>query len=563
MKTLFALLLTSTAAVAQVTPLPADKVADFVGINFHTDIFQYCPGEKAGNPGGVYCEDSYGDLWDTVLFKELLDSHIRYVRVGGNASSGDGGTHIALDYARKKKMSDAGLKLDVVVPQCLYAATCDQTAKQQQIDYDCSQYVCWRAEGLNEPQGIGCPTIAEDQQILWNIIRSDTNPYINSLPILGPSLLPYSCGTGIVFRGDVNIGNVHPYIHEFNPDHNGWYHTYYSLYSPLFPNPAGGNLPLDATEFGWSTAWLQPNYIIARYEPRGILEMLQIGYEKGYRHQIADDCAVSWGYINCGYGMIDYLGQSKPQWIALKNLVHAFEDPTSFTPTPIQLNVAHVSGLNPAPCPSPCTNQQQYGNRQSMLFQKSDGTYILALWQGTQAYSAITPVSITQLVAGNTYVITKPGNSNWVAVGAPASSTCTPTLCAGGTAFTATGAGTGTGLAYPITFASAMVAGKKYMIAASGTTNWTAVGVPATVGSNNQGTVFTATGPGTGTGLVQPYAEITYANETVRVSTGTTATSVAVTEFTDTGALATHTNLATAGSFTATVTGNLKLFEFK
>jgi hypothetical protein len=554
MKTLAALLLTSTAAFAQVTPLPADRVADFVGINFHTDIFQPCPNQIVGNPGGVYCDPTATFQGINILFNELLDSHIRYVRVGGNAPSGDGGTHIAADFARKKRLSDAGLKLDVVVPQCFYATTCDQTQKQQQIEYDCSQYTCWQAEGLNEPIA-GCPTIAQDQQILWNIIRNDTNPYINTLPIIGPSLLPGTCN-GITFNGDVNFGNVHPYIHEVNPDHNGWLHGYYSLYQKMFPNPAGGYMPLVATEFGWTTAWLQPNYIIARYEPRGILEMIQIGYDKGYRHQIADDCRVSWGYMNCGYGMIDYLGAPKPQWIALKNLIHTFEDPTPFTPTPIPLNITHVSGLNPAPCPMPCTNQQQYGNRQSMLFQKSTGEYLLALWQGTQAYSAETAVSITQLVAGQGYTITRTGNSNWLAVGSPSDKNGTP--------FTATGHGTGTGTASAVTFVTKLVKGHKYMVAATGTTtDWTAVGVPKELGSNNQGTVFTATGPGTGDGLVQPYAEIAYVNETVRVSSGTTATSVLVTEFTDTGALATHTIPATAGQFTATVTGNLKLFEFK
>lgn len=455
MKALIAFFLLTSAAAAQVTPTPADKVVDFVGMNVHPEIFQPCPGGT--KPGGVYCDPLFTDI----LMKELIASKIRYVRAGGNAPSGDGGTHQTEFFQREQALRAAGIKLTIVSPQCNPGdPLCVPAKLQAHIEYDFAQSGGWyQAEGLNEPEHYeGCQTILNTQQLLWNEIRADTNPQINSLPILGPSfdLIP-NCGLK-TFAGIADFGNVHPYSHELNveglqggtPYQHSWQLDYLRKIKPLFPG-----MPVYATEYGWTTAWPMPDSIIARYEPRGILAMMQIGYAGVFRHQIADDRPVRVGDINSGYGMIDYLGNLKPQWIAEKNLLAMFNDPTPFTPVPLSYTVTRLNGNTITPY--------------TMLFQKSNGKYLLAIWLGTQDYR----VFGTQATC-----LSQQATNHWVGT------------CVNG-------------------------------------------------------------------GII-----IKSPTETVSIQLGTSATSIAVHEFLDTGAVASHNNGAVAGRVTVTATSNLKVLEF-
>ncbi|MEM5947081.1 Ig-like domain-containing protein [Spirochaetia bacterium 38H-sp] len=108
-----------------------------------------------------------------------------------------------------------------------------------------------------------------------------------------------------------------------------------------------------------------------------------------------------------------------------------------------------------------------------------------------RAYMAIVPplVSITELVAGKAYAIFSVGTSNWTTVGASANQVGTP--------FVASGAGTGTGIAYELLQPSNLVAGTSYTIYEPGTFDWTTVGAS----SSSAGITFVATGSGAGSGF--------------------------------------------------------------
>ena len=102
-------------------------------------------------------------------------------------------------------------------------------------------------------------------------------------------------------------------------------------------------------------------------------------------------------------------------------------------------------------------------------------------------------VAATALANGTQYVIAGTGNSNWTGIGAS-----TDTV---GTVFTASGGATAgtTGTAAPTINATATANAKIYKIVVLGDTTWTSIGA---TGTPAVGTIFTATGAGTGTGKV-------------------------------------------------------------
>jgi hypothetical protein len=126
----------------------------------------------------------------------------------------------------------------------------------------------------------------------------------------------------------------------------------------------------------------------------------------------------------------------------------------------------------------------------------------LVLGNGVQTYYTQGGASLTtmtgntyvtagQFVIGSKYTIISTGTTSFTSIGAAAN---TP-----GTVFTATGIGSGTGTA--ALTATSFVANSVYAINTVGTTDFTLIGAA----SNTVGTVFTCTGPGTGTGTVQSH----------------------------------------------------------
>ncbi len=107
----------------------------------------------------------------------------------------------------------------------------------------------------------------------------------------------------------------------------------------------------------------------------------------------------------------------------------------------------------------------------------------------------IVPVTAGSFTTGRLYRIAVPGTTTFTSVGAANNNV--------DTIFVATGAGTGTGVAYQLSsagsiVATAMVTGQYYYIATVGSTTFTNFGAS----SNTSGTLFTANATGTGTGTV-------------------------------------------------------------
>jgi len=151
-------------------------------------------------------------------------------------------------------------------------------------------------------------------------------------------------------------------------------------------------------------------------------------------------------------------------------------------------------------------------------------------------------VTAGSFVTGRVYTISAVGNTSFTAIGA-ASNTV-------GVVFTATGPGTGTGTASftgnNVTSAGNFASGQSYTIVTVGTTDFTAIGAA----NNTIGTVFTATGPGTGTGTAGWSGTVTGVTGTVTGGSSGTAGSGAVFTIQKTGSL----NGFVPGNIVVTVT---------
>ena len=124
------------------------------------------------------------------------------------------------------------------------------------------------------------------------------------------------------------------------------------------------------------------------------------------------------------------------------------------------------------------------------------GTIFTATGAGTSTITAGTAIPLisipaTSIISGSTYIITSSGTGSTFPGTSPSSTTV-------GTIFTATATGTGTGTAILVIPATSMNAGSTYIITSVGTTLFTQYGAI----SNITGTIFIATGVGSGTGTV-------------------------------------------------------------
>jgi hypothetical protein len=142
-----------------------------------------------------------------------------------------------------------------------------------------------------------------------------------------------------------------------------------------------------------------------------------------------------------------------------------------------------------------------------------------------------TPTTIGSLDAGyfttgRIYVILTVGTTTWTSIGAANNNI--------GTAFIATGAGSGTGKALYVPVnnvtGGSFVIGTRYIITYVGSTNFTLIGAA----SNTVGVVFTATGVGTGSGTATyvPTSNTTLSGDYVIINTPTTNPSLTAGQFT-------------------------------
>ena len=236
---------------------------------------------------------------------------------------------------------------------------------------------------------------------------------------LGISVINMSFGTGwgSSSTGDYGtVGNLASYTDYANA------HTYFgSGNTPLASiqalnsdsQLAAVGKPTITTEMGWYTTTSTTdatNVSVteqAKYMLDGLLDAYQAGDAKTYLYELLDE-GTNQSYSEDNFGLFYSNGTAKPAAVALHNLTTLLADTgataNSFTPAGLSYQLTGTLSTD-----------------HSMLMQKSDGSYWLAIWNEARLSGPTTPTALT--VANHTVTLTLGGTATTIEIFDPLTGT--------------------------------------------------------------------------------------------------------------------------------------------
>lgn len=227
-------------------------------------------------------------------------------------------------------------------------------------------------EGPNEFDSWGGadwqPRLAEYQRRLYAAVKGD--PALASLPVLGPSIVQRRNQAALGdISGTLDYGNFHPYPDGFSPEEG---------IGDNIERAVGnsGSKPLVATETGYHTTegWSGEHNAVseqamATYIPRLYLEYFRRGVARTFSYELLDEKPGDDDREN-NFGLLRNDLSEKPAYTALRNLIAILEDGgPAFTPGAVSYSLGGEAA-----------------DVQSLLLQKSDGSFYLALWRAADVW---------------------------------------------------------------------------------------------------------------------------------------------------------------------------------
>ncbi len=224
-------------------------------------------------------------------------------------------------------------------------------------------------EGLNERDDQGDKNwVSEDrawQKALYAVVKGDAA--VRDKPVLGPSLVKRaSAGDLGSMEPWMDYANLHSYPGDSIPS------AFIARNIALFA-PENGSKPRRLTETGYPTApnsqfWVA-EAVTGKYVPRLYLEYWNAGFSRNFVYQLADEGSQGNG-IN-GWGLLHSNGSPKPGYTALANFIGVLNDNGGeFEPGSLSYSIGGV----------PSTVHRA-------LFQKSNGHYLLVLWNEVASFN--------------------------------------------------------------------------------------------------------------------------------------------------------------------------------
>jgi hypothetical protein len=345
------------------TPLAASDFTNAVGLNLHMTY--------VGSP-----YDTEFDTWSPLL----VSSGVKHVRdaICPYALSWCRG----IESVRLKHLAAAGIHVDFLTSLAQpfsyvqsYIATMDvadtieafEGPNECDVSPDCGAWQGVEAQWQQELFALSTPSIT----------------------VIGPSMVTQQ---GYASLGNLsaymNVGNIHDYIGSAPPESSIGAASHLSWAAAM-----SGGKPVWCTEVNYSTDPTYadngvPQVVQERYLPRLLLEHLRLGIKRTYIYQLFDygkDGGAYMGLLNSKYA-------PKPAWTRLLQLMQTFRDDGASPRTPLTYALTGDSS----------------GALHHLLFQRSDGTFVLALWLAQSVYDA------------QTHAVLTPGQET-VHVGVPAS----------------------------------------------------------------------------------------------------------------------------------------------
>lgn len=352
MKKVLFLLLISFNSFGQVyNAEKSNDVVESIGINTH---FYYT--------NTVYWSDY------TILRDRLIELGIKHIRDG---NAGQNTTY----RQRLNELAGYGIKsLLICDTRFGLADNWQQSLTRLKLIMNQSNNPVELIEGPNEMDfSSDFNQLPAQTMALWNTFKND--PETSWIPILGPSLgntasSPQALGNLSNF---MDYGNIHSYSGGKPVESSlggGWGISLEEAINRYMNFVSGGKL-VYATETGYQMIEdghgnLQvTERAAAKYTPRAILYYLKKGVKRFYHYQLVND------HNNENFGVLNDDFTRREHFYAIKNVINLFSD-TSDNFTPGTLEYTLVGDTS---------------NIEHSLFQKSDGTYLLAIWQA--AYSCV------------------------------------------------------------------------------------------------------------------------------------------------------------------------------
>jgi hypothetical protein len=346
------------AAAQSTTPAKAsDSVVDQIGVDIHLSFFN-TPYNK----------------FDALVRPALAELGVRHVRDGALTAGNSGALNTY--YKRLSALAADGIKSSLVTFDATTPAYTTDLAKLDDVYNQAGRAVEF-FEGSNEPNLKKNPEWAnigrERQKALYQAAHG--NPDLSGVAVIGPSPWGPSAQQLGDISADVDFGNWHIYSGGQYPEATGkasltdYQEQARGLYS---------GKPVVASEAGYHSAMNvpagkhrpTPEKTVAKYLPRLILWDLKHGVVRTYVYELIDSFNKGDSDPESNFGLIRYDGSRKPSFYAIKNLVGIFSD----------------SGAVPQPQGLDWSMSSKDDAIQSMLFQRSDGSFLLALWLAVSAW---------------------------------------------------------------------------------------------------------------------------------------------------------------------------------
>jgi hypothetical protein len=242
------------------------------------------------------------------------------------------------------------------------------------------------------------PADVQDYQTrIWNGVRS--TPALSHVKVAGPSMTfpnKYSIVLGdISDRAD--YGDSHPYPGGGIPEgprvssDMAYQQQYNVAGKPVIMSETGYSNAMNTT----STRKPVPESVSGIYMPRLFLYYYSLGIPHTFNYQFIDEYNVDLIDYERSFGLLHSDFTPKPAYTALKNLIALLKDPgASFNTSYLQYQ---LTGTNT--------------KTKSLLLQKRDGTYWLAVWQTDSIWDTTNKVALNPAPVPVTLTLNSPASS--------------------------------------------------------------------------------------------------------------------------------------------------------
>jgi hypothetical protein len=353
-----ALLTFTTAAIVQ--PVKSDNFVERIGLVTHL-----------GNPNLPYVNNYAG------VKVRLGELGIRYIRRGADGSP----------YDRVDLFNDHGIRFNFL------SSTWTTTLSDLQISSFLTKVRPFPTasilsiEGANEYDNSNFnnqnPDWALDQRentrALWDSVKND--PVLKGITVAGPAINRGYYREAGDLSAFVDKGSIHWYPGIREPSHNEFsYFAWFKNEALKYQYP-GKRLWLTETGYYTSKSGVSER-VSARYLPRSLFWFLYThDIERVFIYQLCDyypdpDSADREKF----FGLLRHDLTPKLSYTALKNLIALFSDTdTNFTPSPFSYQLTGDTA-----------------KVKNLLFQKKDGTLLLALWQEVRSWNvdSLKPIQV-------------------------------------------------------------------------------------------------------------------------------------------------------------------------